>query len=155
MLLKKITIASDHAGFALKQILIESAIEWGFVVEDFGVSSTEIAVDYPDYGIKAIKSVLVKDVSLAIILCGTGIGMSIMANRFPDIRAAVCHNEFEAEVARKHNNANILCLGGRVIGTEIAKRCLKTFLTTDFEGGRHQRRLDKINQLSLTSLHDI
>jgi len=155
MLLKKITIASDHAGFALKQILIESAIEWGFVVEDFGVSSTEIAVDYPDYGIKAIKSVLVKDVSLAIILCGTGIGMSIMANRFPDIRAAVCHNEFEAEVARKHNNANILCLGGRVIGTEIAKRCLKTFLTTDFEGGRHQRRLDKINQLSLTSLYDI
>jgi ribose 5-phosphate isomerase B len=154
MPLKKITIASDHAGFALKQILVESAIELGFLVEDLGVSSGEIAVDYPDYGVKAVKSVLTGDVSLAVILCGTGIGMSIMANRFPDIRAAVCHSEFEAEVARKHNNANILCLGGRVIGIEIAKRCLKTFLTTDFEGGRHQRRLDKINQLSLSPTNE-
>lgn len=146
MTVKKIAIASDHAGFPLKQILMESAIELGFVVEDFGVFSAEIAVDYPDYGIKAINSVITGDVSLAIILCGTGIGMSIMANRFPEIRAAVCHSEFEAEVARKHNNANILCLGGRVIGTEIAKRCLKAFLTTEFEGGRHQRRLEKIDQ---------
>ncbi len=153
MPLKKITISSDHAGFSLKQTLVESAIELGFSVEDLGVSSDEIAVDYPDYGVKAVKSVLAGDVSLAVILCGTGIGMSIMANRFPEIRAAICHSEFEAEVARKHNNANILCLGGRVIGTEIAKRCLKAFLTTDFEGGRHQRRLDKINQLSPTHTH--
>lgn len=146
--MKKITLASDHAGFALKQVLVETAINLGYEVTDLGTISPIAAVDYPDYGIKAVNAVLSGDTPLAVILCGTGIGMSILANRFPGIRAAVCHSEFEAEVARKHNNANILCLGGRVLGEEIAIRCLKVFLSTEFEGGRHQRRLDKIDQFS-------
>lgn len=149
-MIKKIVIASDHAGFALKQLLIEKAHVLGYEVLDLGTASALESVDYPDFGIKAIKAVLAGEASMGVILCGTGIGMSILANRFPEIRAAVCHSEFEAEVARKHNNANILCLGGRVLGEEIATRCLNLFLTTEFEGGRHQRRLDKIDQFSST-----
>lgn len=146
--MKKITFASDHAGFALKQVLIEAAINLGYDVTDLGTASAIEAVDYPDYGFKAVNAVLSGDAALAIILCGTGIGMSILANRFAGIRAAVCHSEFEAEVARKHNNANILCLGGRVLEEETAIQCLKIFLSAEFEGGRHQRRLDKIDQFS-------
>lgn len=145
MATKKIVIASDHAGFSLKQTLIEFAMQKGFDVMDLGVESDNQSVDYPDYGRKAVEAVIKGEATFAVLLCGTGIGMSILANRFQEIRAALCHTEFEAEVARKHNNANILCLGGRVIGVEIAKKCLETFLTTDFEGGRHQRRLDKIS----------
>lgn len=144
---KKIAIASDHAGFCLKQALLPLITDIGFIIKDFGVDGNATSVDYPDYGIQAINSVLTGESHLAVLSCGTGIGMSILANRFPDIRAAVCHTEFEAEVARKHNNANILCLGGRVIGEEIAMRCVKIFLTTEFEAGRHQRRLDKITQI--------
>jgi len=147
-MMKKISFASDHAGFHLKKILIDTAVNLGYHVTDLGTDSAIEAVDYPDYGIKAVQSILNDEANLAIILCGTGIGMSILANRFPGIRAAVCHTEFEAEVARQHNNANILCLGGRVLGEEIANRCLKVFLETEFEGGRHQRRLDKIDQFS-------
>lgn len=144
MALTRFVIASDHAGFSLKQKLIETARKAGFDVLDLGVDSDNHSVDYPDYGKKAVEAVIKGEVEVAVLLCGTGIGMSILANRFPEIRAAICHTEFEAEVARKHNNANVLCLGGRVIGEEIANRCLKTFLMTGFEGGRHQRRLDKI-----------
>ncbi|WP_032112918.1 ribose 5-phosphate isomerase B [Candidatus Paracaedibacter symbiosus] len=150
MSVKKLAIASDHAGFSLKQVLIDLAKNMGFMVEDLGVDEKTASVDYPDYGIKAIKSVLAGESTFAVLLCGTGIGMSILANRFPEIRAAVCHTEFEAEVARKHNNANVLCLGGRVIGEEIATRCLKVFLETEFEAGRHQRRLDKLAKLYQT-----
>lgn len=145
MAFRKLVIASDHAGFLLKRPLIETAMQIGFDVEDLGVESDRQSVDYPDYGKKAVAAVVKGEATFAVLLCGTGIGMSILANRFPEIRAAICHTEFEAEIARKHNNANVLCLGGRVIGEEIAKRCLKLFLTTEFEGGRHQRRLDKIS----------
>jgi ribose 5-phosphate isomerase B len=144
MTLTKFIIASDHAGFSLKEKVVERARKEGFCVLDLGVDSAIPSVDYPDYGKKAIEIMRKEKVEVAILLCGTGIGMSILANRFPGIRAAICHTEFEAQVARKHNNANVLCLGGRVVGDEMANRCLKIFLTTEFEGGRHQRRLDKI-----------
>lgn len=143
--MRTITIASDHAGFSLKHALISFLKELGYQVEDVGTENANVSVDYPDYGFKAVKAVLEGKSVFAIIICGTGIGMSILANRFKGVRAALCHNEFEAEVARKHNNANILCLGGRVLGEEIAKRCVKVFLTTHFEGDRHQRRLEKID----------
>lgn len=144
MALTRLVIASDHAGFSLKQALIAAAKKEGVDIVDLGIDSDAESVDYPDYGKKAVDAIVKGEADAAVLLCGTGIGMSILANRFTEIRAAVCHTEFEAEVARKHNNANVLCLGGRVIGEEIAKRCLRVFLTTEFEGGRHQRRLDKI-----------
>jgi ribose 5-phosphate isomerase B len=137
-------IAADHAGYTLKEKLIEVASLAGWQVRDLGTLSEE-SVDYPDFAVLVAQSLRQYPEALGVLACGTGIGMSIAANRFPHIRAALCHTEFEAEVARAHNNANILCLGGRVIGGELAQRILLTFLRTSFEGGRHQERLAKIS----------
>ena len=143
-----IAIACDHAGVELKEILKAEIAQLGFSVEDFGANIGE-SVDYPDYAntlaqwIKSNKDATGPNAK-GILICGSGIGMSIAANRHKEVRAALCGSGLEAQLARKHNNANVLCLGARIIGSEVAKDCLKQFLNTDFEGGRHQKRVDKL-----------
>ena len=143
----KIVIASDHAGYYLKEKIKDFLQKENHDVIDVGCFSTE-SVDYPEFGAKAIEKILNKEVEYGILICGTGIGMSIIANRFPGIRAAPCHEPFSAKMARLHNNANVLVLGGRIIGDEIAIEVVKTFLRTPFEGGRHQRRINLIEKLT-------
>ncbi len=139
----KIAIGCDHAGFALKneitQILEGLNIEW----EDFGTKDEE-SVDYPDFGEKVSTAVSKGNVDRGILICGTGIGMSIVANKFPGVRAALCSEDYSAKMSRMHNDANLLVLPGRVIDKETAMQIVKMWFKTDFEGGRHQRRLDKI-----------
>lgn len=136
-------IASDHAGVTLKAELKHELQALGIATQDLGTHSTE-SVDYPDYAAEMAK--LIKDgkAERGVLICGSGIGMSIAANRHKHIRAALVQSGLEAKLARKHNNANILCLGARIIGGERAKDALHAFLKTEFEGGRHQKRLDKL-----------
>ncbi|RME14425.1 MAG: ribose 5-phosphate isomerase B [Bdellovibrio sp.] len=135
-------IASDHAGFALKTFLINHVnYEW----EDLGTHSEE-RVDYPDYAdLVAQKVSKAPETTKGVLICGSGQGMAIRANRWPFVRAALCYNEEVAKLARAHNNANILCLGGRLLKPEEAVNILDTFLQTPFEGGRHQRRVEKLS----------
>jgi ribose 5-phosphate isomerase B len=144
---KDLVIAGDHAGYRLKEFLRPMAEEMGWNVTDLGTHG-EASVDYPDFAGALAQHIQTHEHALGVLICGTGIGMSIAANRFAHIRAALCHTEFEAEVARAHNHANVLCLGGRVLGDELARRILAVFLKTPFEGGRHQRRIDKIGNFS-------
>ena len=142
----KIAIASDHGGFELKEFLKEKLLEWGYAVEDFGCSSTN-SVDYPDYGQKAALAVSMKKADKGIAICTTGIGMSMVANKYKDVRAALCSEPFSAEMSRRHNDANILVLGSRVTGEALAMDILETWLETPFDGGRHKARLDKFSRL--------
>ncbi|MGB9762327.1 MAG: ribose 5-phosphate isomerase B [Caldimicrobium sp.] len=146
----KIVLASDHAGFFLKEKIKDFLVKEGHTVIDVGTNSS-VSVDYPEYGFKAIEKLLNGEAERGILICGTGIGMSIVANRFPGIRAALCHEPFSAQMARRHNDANVLVLGGRLIGDGMAIEIVKTFLSTDFEGGRHERRLNLIEELSRLS----
>ncbi len=143
----KIVIASDHAGYFLKEKIKNFLKDRNYEVFDVGCYSPE-SVDYPEYGAKAIEKILNKEVEYGILICGTGLGMSIFANRFSGIRAALCHEPFSAKMARLHNNANVLVLGGRIIGEAIALEIVKTFFETPFEGERHERRLNLIEKLS-------
>lgn len=142
----KIAIGCDHAGTALKNeilpVLKELSVEW----INFG-TDTEESVDYPDFGEKVSDAVSSGKVDRGILICGTGIGMSIVANKFPGVRAALCSETFSAKMSRLHNDANILVLPGRVIDKETAKEIVKVWFTTPFEGGRHQGRLDKIKTI--------
>ncbi len=140
-----IHIGSDHGGFELKELLVSYLQKKGYSVNDIGTFSSD-SVDYPEYGRKVAEEVL-NDGNTGIIICGTGIGISIAANRLKGIRAALCHCTEYAEMARKHNNANILALGGRFIDTETAKSICDVFLNTEFEGGRHQKRIDLIDKI--------
>ncbi len=142
MPIRIIAIASDHGGFALKTVLSGDLTAAGHQVLDFGTDSAE-SVDYPDYAAKVAEA-LRGPAQLGVLLCGAGIGMSIAANRFPWVRAALVHDGLTAKLSRQHNDANILVLGGRTTGIETAKDCLRIFLETDFEGGRHARRLAKL-----------
>lgn len=142
---KLVHIASDHGGHKLKEFLKIYLKELGYEPDDLGTFSNE-PVDYPLFGQKAAEAVL-KDGNPGIIVCGTGIGISISANRYKGIRAALCHNAEYAKLSRQHNNANILALGGRFIGFEAAKEIVNIFLTTEFEGGRHQNRIDLIDKI--------
>lgn len=142
----KVALASDHGGFRLKEELKGVIQELGHQYQDFGAPSEE-SVDYPDLAAAAARAVASGKCDLGIIVCGTGIGMSIAANKIKGIRAANCNDCFSASMARAHNNANILTLGQRVLGSELAKMIVKIFLATPFEGQRHQRRLDKIAAL--------
>lgn len=141
---KKLAIASDHGGFVLKEYLKKNfkaqPVEW----VDLGTYSAE-SVDYPDYGKKIAEAVANGDVEQGIAICGSGIGISIACNRNPKIRAALCFNSTMSRLARQHNDANVLCLGERLIGTEVALDIVKTFLETEFEGGRHAGRVDKLS----------
>nr|MCR5853814.1 ribose 5-phosphate isomerase B [Thermodesulfobacteriota bacterium] len=143
----KIVIASDHAGYYLKEKIKDFLQKENHDVIDVGCFSAE-SVDYPEFGAKAIEKILNKEAEYGILICGTGLGMSIVANRFHGIRAALCHEPFSAKMARLHNNANVLVLGGRIIGDGIAIEVVKTFLKTPFEGGRHERRINLIEKLT-------
>jgi ribose 5-phosphate isomerase B len=146
--MKKIAIASDHGGFDLKESIIAHLLNTVWEVDDLGPHSRD-SVDYPDYGVKLVEEVAEKKVDRGIVICGTGIGMSIVVNRFPGIRGTLCSDVFTARLCREHNNSNILVLGGRVIGEGLAAEIVNTWLNTPFEGGRHQRRLDKISQIDV------
>ena len=144
--MKKIALASDHGGFDLKESVIAHLLNTGWEVDDLGPHTGD-SVDYPDYGIKLAEAVAEKRVQRGIVICGTGIGMSIVVNRYPGIRGTLCSDLFTAKLCREHNDSNILIMGGRVIGKGLAAEIVNTWLNTPFEGGRHQRRLDKINQI--------
>ncbi|NCO68910.1 MAG: ribose 5-phosphate isomerase B [Acidobacteria bacterium] len=146
----RVLLASDHAGFALKATLIEFVRELGHDAVDLGPSD-ESAVDYPTFA-HLLAALLGKgDGERGILVCGTGIGVSMTANRHPGIRAALCHDAFTAEAARRHNDANVLCLGGRVTGPGVAMQIVRLFLVTPFEGGRHARRVELIERKESTS----
>jgi len=139
-----IAVGSDHAGFALKEFIKDYLTTAGFSVEDCGAFSEE-SVDYTDYGIGVAQKVSAGEFERGILICGTGLGMSMVANRFKHVRAALCHDIFSAMMSRRHNDANILVLGGRVIGSELAREILATWLKTPFEDGRHRRRIEKFD----------
>lgn len=139
-------IGSDHGGLELKGALKEFLAKRNIAVEDLGTDNNE-SVDYPDFGEKVAQAVSSGRAEKGILICGTGIGMSIVANKFPGIRAALATDEYTARMSKEHNNANILVLGGRTSDAGMAVRMVATWLDSQFEAGRHQRRLDKIAQL--------
>ncbi len=142
----KIALGCDHGGWELKNIIEGVLKSLDIEVVDMGTGS-EDSVDYPDYGEKVAEAVSQGEVDRGIAVCGTGIGMSIVANKYPGVRAALCHDSFTARMSRLHNDSNVLVLGGRVTGREVAVEMLKQWLATPFEGGRHKRRLDKIGHI--------
>jgi ribose 5-phosphate isomerase B len=137
-------LASDHAGFVLKKFLIEKITKLGFEPIDLGCDSSEKSVDYPDYAQKLCKKIT--KISNGILICGSGIGISIAANRFKNIRAALCHDVKSAKSSRAHNDANVLCLGARVISNKTALAIVKAFFSTEFEGERHAARIKKLSK---------
>ena len=139
----KIAIGCDHGGIVLKPAVIDTLTELGAEVEDFGTYD-ESYVDYPVYGLKVAEAVASGECDAGVLMCGTGIGISISANKVKGIRAAVTTNTFMAEMTKRHNNANIIALGGRVVTPDEAKEIVKAWYTAEYEGGRHQRRLDMI-----------
>ena len=139
----KIAIGCDHGGFDHKNAIKEHLIARGFEVQDFGIYENK-SVDFPDIAVKVADSVAAKENELGILICGTGIGMSLAANKVKGIRAAVLSDHFSAKYTRLHNNSNVLCLGGRVIGIGTAIELVDLFVDTEFEVGRHQARIDKI-----------
>lgn len=138
-----IAIAGDHAGVAMKDVLKKELEGMGFDVLDLGTNGPE-SVDYPDYADKLAGALHEGKAKRGVLVCGTGIGVSIAANRHRDVRAALCHDAVTARLARQHNDANVLVLGARTTGEEVAKDCVKVFMSTEFEGGRHQRRVAKL-----------
>ncbi len=139
----KIAIGSDHVGFELKPQMIEYVKELGHEIDDFGPFGSE-RTDYPIYGKKVAKAVAAGEYDRGILICGTGVGISITANKVKGIRAIVCSEPYSAKLSRQHNNTNILAFGSRVIGGELAKMIVKEWLEGEYEGGRHQRRIDEI-----------
>lgn len=139
----KIAIGCDHGGIVLKPAVIDTLTELGAEVEDFGTYD-ESSVDYPVYGLNVAEAVASGECDAGVLMCGTGIGISISANKVKGIRAAVTTNTFMAEMTKRHNNANIIALGGRVVTPDEAKEIVKAWYTAEYEGGRHQRRLDMI-----------
>ncbi len=142
----KIVIGSDHGGFELKKVLKEFLSQQKIKFEDLGSEEAE-SVDYPDYAARVAEQVATGQADAGILVCGTGIGMCITANKFPGIRAAVLTDEYTAQMAKAHNNANVICLGGRTQEIEAAKQLVSVWLKTEYEGGRHDRRLAKIAAL--------
>lgn len=138
-----VAIASDHAGVELKSTMTGDLSRMGFKVKDLGTTTGD-SVDYPDYGHAVGRALEAHEVKAGVVICGTGIGISIAANRHPGVRAALVHDEMTARMARQHNDANVLALGARVLTPERARTLLKTFFETPFEGGRHARRVEKL-----------
>jgi ribose 5-phosphate isomerase B len=143
-----IAIACDHAGHGLKREILKFLHELKVPHEDLGCASPDESVHYPLYGKKVVEALLARPQARGILICGTGLGMSIMANRFPGIRAALCHDLFAAIMSRRHNNSNLLVMGGRVIGPDLGKEIVRVWLNTPFDGGRHQERLDLLERLA-------
>ncbi len=140
---KKLIVGSDHAGLDLKRELLGVAAELGYEVVDLGTHTSD-STDYPDYA-HQVSNAVARGEGLGLLVCGTGIGMSMAANRHRGVRAALCGDVFSASMARKHNDANVICIGARVVGTGLAAEILRAFLSAEFEGGRHQRRVQKID----------
>ena len=143
---KTVVLASDHAGYLLKNALLGYLASEGYSVVDAGTDSTE-SCDYPVYAEKACRILLAGDADLALLVCGTGVGMSLAANKIPGIRAACCSDVYTAKFTRLHNNANALCIGARVLGEGLAREIADIFVSTEFEGGKHERRVDMIRTL--------
>jgi ribose 5-phosphate isomerase B len=143
-----IAIGCDHAGHGLKREIIKLLKELKVAWEDLGCANATESVHYPLYGKKVVDAMLARPHARGILICGTGLGMSIMANRFPGIRAALCHDLFSAMMSRRHNNANLLVMGGRVIGPDLGREIVRVWLNTAFDGGRHQERLDLLEELA-------
>ena len=141
-----IAIGCDHAGVELKKELLSLLNNLQIQFVDYGTDSPE-SVDYPDFGEKVSEAVSSGKTERGLLICGTGIGMSIVANKFPGVRASLCNDLFTAKMSRLHNNANILVIGGRIVGRDLAKEIVRTWVSTPFEGDRHQRRLDKISAI--------
>jgi ribose 5-phosphate isomerase B len=141
----KIAIGSDHRGYEVKKRIVTLLRQMGHEVLDLGTESGESA-DYPDYAFEVGKAVSTGQVERGILICGTGIGMCIAANKVPGVRAAPCHDSITAEMSRRHNDANVLCLSADLLGDELIDRMLRIWLETDFEGGRHARRVEKITR---------
>ena len=142
----KIVLGSDHAGFELKADLRDYLVEQNIAIFDMGVAE-EIPADYPEIARAVAEKISRKEFERGILICGSGIGMSIVANRFPGVRAALCHDLYTARMSREHNDANLLVLGGRLIGKGLAREMIKVWLESVFQGGNHQRRLDQIESL--------
>ena len=138
-----VAVAADHGGFDLKTLLLPELSALGLTVLDLGTDDHE-PVDYPDFASAVAAAIATGRADCGLLLCGTGIGMSIAANRYPALRAALCHDGLTARLARQHNDANVLVLGGRLLGPEAAKDCVRIFFSTEFEGGRHSRRVAKL-----------
>lgn len=141
---KTIAIACDHGGFGLKEILVNDLKDQGYDVLDLGCDGNE-SVDYPDYAYKLAQTIKNGEAARGVVVCGSGIGISIAVNRFPEIRCALVHDSLGARMCRQHNDANVISFGDRMIGVETAKDALKAFLETEFEGGRHARRVEKLS----------
>lgn len=139
----KVAVASDHRGFELKEKILAELQDLGHEGVDLGPDGSE-SVDYPDYASKVSEAIGRKEVERGILICGTGIGMCIAANKFPGIRAAACHDDLTVRMSRQHNDANVLCLSGDLLGDRLVNRMLELWFNTEFEGGRHGRRIDKI-----------
>lgn len=143
----KIAFGSDHAGYRLKKYLLALTSGLGHEIRDFGSDSPDISCDYPDFAAAVSKSVSVGDADIGVLVCGSGIGMSIAANKFPGVRAALACSPEHARLSRLHNDANVLCLGARFTDDKTAAACFKIFLETKFEGARHEKRVAKISAL--------
>jgi len=144
MTTKQIGVASDHAGLELKRALVTDLEQRGFEVRDFGTTTTD-SCDYPDFAHAVARAIEGGEIERALLVCGTGVGMSIAVNRSRAVRAVVCSEPLSARMSRKHNDANVLCLGARVIGVGTALEIVDAFVTAEFEGGRHAGRVAKIN----------
>lgn len=142
----QIAIGCDHAGLGLKEDIVELVKSLDIEVTDCGTNSTE-SVDYPDFGKKVSELVSSGKIEKGILICGTGIGMSMVSNKFPNVRAALCNDLFTAQMSRRHNDANILVIGGRIVGKDLAVEIVKTWLATPFEGNRHLIRINKIKAI--------
>lgn len=142
----KLAIGSDHGGFRLKEAIKTYLLVHDYEVTDFGTES-EDSCDYPDFALPVAEAVAKGEYDRGILICGTGIGIGIVANKVKGVRAALCHDTFSAEACRNHNDANILTMGERIVGEGLALKIVETFLNSDFKGGRHQRRVDKIKAL--------
>lgn len=142
----KIGIGSDHGGYELKEYIVEYFKNEGIEYIDYGTNSEE-SVDYPDFGRKVGEAIIAKEVDKGIVICGTGIGISLAANKVKGIRCALCSDTYSARMSREHNNANALALGGRVLGKDLAVEIVKTWLKAEFAGGRHERRVNKIGEI--------
>jgi ribose 5-phosphate isomerase B len=143
-MVETIAIAADHAGYDLKALLVSELKSLGFEVLDLGTNSGD-SVDYPDFADALARAIERGQAKRGVLVCGTGLGIAIAANRHRWVRAGVCHDATTARLARQHNDANVLALGARVVGSEVAKDCLRAFLATEFDGGRHARRVAKLS----------
>ncbi len=143
---QKIVVGCDHGGLDLKRLLVEDLAERGWTVEDLGCHTSD-SVDYPEYADAVARRVAAGESPLGLLICGTGVGMSMAANKVRGVRAALCGDTYSAEMTRRHNDANVLCLGARVIGSELARAILGAFLDAPYDGGRHKRRVDKIREM--------